>query len=99
MIMTTNERKAYEDQCEADLAGWNERLARMKTKADAADAGVRIELDRTIDALTCRRAEATARLGRLKAASDEDFAGMQPRTSRAWTEIGTAFSEAEARNR
>ncbi len=97
MIMTTNERNAYQEQCEAQLAAWNDRLARMKTKADRADAGARIELDRTIDALTCRRAEATARLGRLKGASDEDFDGLQPRTSRAWTEIGTAFAEAEAR--
>lgn len=90
----TNERRSYQEKCEAELAEWNALLARMQTKADGADAGIRIEYDRTIDAMSCRRAEATARLGKLKDASDEDFAGMKPRAERTWDDIGTAFTNA-----
>jgi hypothetical protein len=92
--MTTNERQTYQDRCEADLAEWNAQLARMRATADKADAGVQIEYGRTIDALTCRRAEAMSRLGKLKEASDDAFAEMKPRTEKAWVEIGSAFSNA-----
>jgi len=75
----TRERKAYEEECAAELSQWDLELVMLKNKTAAAGNEVRIACQKAIQTLEKKQEVAKARLLEMKAAGQE--AWEDPKTA------------------
>jgi len=92
-----DKRKAYEEKLDAQLKEWNAQIALLKAKAANAEADVKIDYYKAIEALEHKQDEARTKLHELKTAGDEAWEDLKTGTEKAWAEVKTAFHEATSK--
>ncbi len=89
------QRKAYENKLQAQLALWKADIDVLQAKAGRAEVSAKIQYDKVIDSLQRTHAEADQRLRSLQDVGDEAWEGMKTGTEKAWTEFRTLFHKAK----
>ncbi len=90
-------RKAYEEKFDAQLNEWSAQIDLFKAKADKAQAEVKIEYYKAIDALQHKQKDAKGKLRELKIAGDEAWEDLKKGAEKAWDEVKAAYQDANAR--
>ena len=93
----SDQRKAYEDKCDAQMKVWSAEIGLLSAKADKAAAGAKVEYYQMIGTLQNKHKAAGVKLQELKAASDDAWADLKSGAENAWTELKTAFSSAASK--
>ena len=92
-----DKRKAYEEKLDSQLKEWKAQIALLKTKAENAKVGVKIDYYKTIDALEHKLDESKTKLQELKTAGDEAWEAVKTGAEKAWTEVKTAYHDAASK--
>ena len=66
-------REAYQDKLQAQLDEWSADTNKLKAEAHKAKADAQLEYYKEIEVLRARKVAASAKLGELKAASDDVY--------------------------
>ena len=93
----TEKRKAYEEKLDAQLKEWSAQIAQLKARAGKATSEVKIEYNKTIEALQFKQDEARKKLHELKNAGDEAWEDVKTGAEKAWAEVKTAFHSAASK--
>ncbi len=78
------DRKAYENKLDAQLAQWKADLDVLKAKAKLTGVDVMVNYDKTITALEEKHDEASKHLGNLKAATDDAWENVKVGMEKVW---------------
>ena len=89
-----DKRKAYEEKLDAQLKEWSAQIALLKARAAKATSEVKIEYNKTIEALQLKQDEVRAKLRELKSAGDDAWEDVKAGAEKAWAEVKTAFHSA-----
>jgi len=92
-----DKRKAYEEKLDAQLKEWNAQIALLKAKAANAEADVKIDYYKTIDAFEHKEKEAKTKLQELKTAGDEAWEAVKAGMEKTWAEVKTAYHDAASK--
>jgi hypothetical protein len=92
-----DKRKAYEEKFAAQLKEWNAEIALLNAKADKAEAEMKIEYYKTIEALQGKQDAAKTKLQELRAAGDDAWDDLKSGSENVWAEVKTAFQSATSR--
>ncbi len=84
-------RKAYENKLDAQLAQWRADLDVLKAKTKRTGVDVLVNYDKTIDALEEQHKEASKHLGNLKTATDDAWENVKVGMEKVWLEIKSQF--------
>jgi hypothetical protein len=79
------------------LEEWNAQISLLKARVDKVKAEVKIEYNKTIEALQHRQEEARTKLHELKIAGDEAWEDLKTVAEKAWDEVKTAFHDAASK--
>ena len=90
-------REIYMEKLKARLNLWNAELGRIDAKAHAAQADVRIELERIADELHRKRDEASRHVRKLERAREDAWDELKGGTESAFVALGKAFERARER--
>ena len=90
-------REVYIDKLKARLDLWNAELGRIESKAHAAQADVRIELERIADELHRKRDEAGKRMRKLERSREDAWEDLKGGAESAFVKLGEAFERARQR--
>ena len=92
-----DKRKAYEEKLDAQLKEWNAQIALLKAKAANAEADVKIDYYKAIEALERKQDKVRTKLQELKAASDEAWEAVKAGAEKAWAEVKIAYHDAASK--
>ena len=92
-VVMKDERKAYEEKLDAQLAEWNARIALLKAKDENAKADAKMDYYKIIEALEHKQGEAKAKLAELKTAGDEAWEAVKEGVEKSWAEVKTAYHD------
>lgn len=81
----------------AQLDEWKADLDKLKARAKGASADARIEMQKRIDALDARVAEAGTKLDELSAAGADAWDGLKKNVEHTWDGLKTSMHDAAAR--
>jgi len=90
-------RKAYEEKLDAQLNERNAEIALLKAKAESAEADVKIDYYKAIDALEHKQNKAKTKLQELKTSSDEAWEAVKAGAEKAWGEVKTVYHDATSK--
>ncbi|MDK2849329.1 MAG: hypothetical protein PWP34_2682 [Desulfuromonadales bacterium] len=90
-------KEAYEKKLQAQLDEWNAEIAKLKAKADKAEAEARIEYHQRIEELRAMQETARSKLDKLKAAGDNAWQDLKEGLDQAWEDLGKAVKAARSR--
>jgi hypothetical protein len=90
-------REVYVEKLKARLNLWDAELGRIDAKAHAAQADVRIELERIADELHRKRDEASRRMRKLEKAGEDSWDELKSGTESAFVALGKAFERTRER--
>jgi hypothetical protein len=82
---------------EAQLREWGAKIDELKAKADKAEASAKIEYLKQVEALKAKRDAAQAKLGEIKAASEEAWEILKTGVEHAWNDLKSALDAAVAK--
>lgn len=92
------DRKAYEDELDAQLARWEADIDVLKAKAKRATVDARIQYDKAIEGMEHQHQRAKVHLHDLRNATDDAWASVKEATEKVWTEVKALFGSAEGKN-
>ena len=92
-----DKRKAYEEKLDAQLKEWNAQIALLKAKAANAEADVKIDYYKAIEALARKQDKVRTKLQELKAASDEAWEAVKAGAEKVWVEVKAAYHDAASK--
>jgi len=93
-FLMKDKRKAYEEKLDAQLKEWKAQIALLKAKAANAEADVKIDYYKAIDALEHKQDKVRTKLQELKTASDGAWEAVKAGTEKAWDEVKNVFRDA-----
>jgi uncharacterized coiled-coil DUF342 family protein len=93
--MTTKE--AYQQKLEAQLDEWNAEIAKLKAKADKAEAEIRIAYNQQIEDLRTKEDAMRQKLNELKNSSESAWQDLKSGIDRAWSSLSDSIKSAQAR--
>lgn len=90
-------KEAYQKKLQAQLDEWDAEIAKLKAKADKAEAEARIEYYRKVEELRAMQKTASSKLAELKAAGDNAWQDLKKGLDKAWDDLGKAIKTARSR--
>jgi len=94
VIMT--KREEYVEKMKSQLDQWNAEATRWEEKMKHAEADMKAEYQRQLDAVRSRRDEAMYNMKQLQAASTEAWMDMMRGVEEAWKRMGEAVGQARS---
>ena len=89
-------REEYVDKMKSQLDQWNAEAARWEEKVKHAEADMKAEYERQLEAVRSRRDEAMVNMRQLQAASTEAWMDMIRGVDEAWKRMGEAVGQARS---
>jgi lipid II:glycine glycyltransferase (peptidoglycan interpeptide bridge formation enzyme) len=89
-------REEYVDKMKSQLDQWNAEAARWEEKVKHAEADMKAEYERQLEAVRSRRDEAMVNMRQLQAASTEAWMDMMRGVDEAWKRMGEAVGQARS---
>ncbi|WP_323035785.1 coiled coil domain-containing protein [Pararhodobacter sp.] len=87
-------KDAYQDKLQAQLDVWKAEIAKLRAKADLAQADARLKYMEEIDGLRAYQKKAEARLKELQDAQGEAWKDVKSGVEAAWDEMSDAMKSA-----
>lgn len=84
----------FKARIDAQLKEWSARIAELKFKADVAEASVKAEYQKQVEALSLKKEETQAKLEELKKTSDEAWETIKVGVEHAAQDLKTAINNA-----
>jgi len=89
-------REEYVDKMKSQLDQWNAEAARWEEKVKHAEADMKAEYERQLEAVRSRRDEAMYNLSQMQAASAEAWMDLTRGVEEAWKRVGEAMAQARS---
>ena len=89
-----DKKEAYQDKLQARLDEWKAEIAKLRAKADGAQANARLKYMEEVDELRAHQKKAEARMEELQRAQGEAWKDMKSGMEAAWDEMGDAMKRA-----
>ena len=89
-------RDEYIAKLKAQLDQWNAEIAKWEAKAKEAQADMRIEADKQLDAYKRQRDEAVEQMRKMQAASGDAWRELIHGAEDAWAKMREAFERASS---
>jgi lipid II:glycine glycyltransferase (peptidoglycan interpeptide bridge formation enzyme) len=89
-------REEYVEKMKSQLDQWNAEAARWEDKMKHAEADMKSEYQRQLEALHSRRDEAMYQLHQLQVASTDAWMDMMRGVEEAWKRMGEAVGQARS---
>lgn len=89
-------RDEYVAKLKSQLDQWNEETAKWEEKARTAQAGMKVEYEKQLAALSARREDAMYQMRLLQAASTDAWKEMMSGADTAWKQMQEAFGKAKS---
>ena len=89
-------REEYVEKLKAQLDQWNAESAKWEEKARTAQADMKVEYQKQLEALHARREEALYQMKLLQGASTEAWKDMMTGADAAWKQMQDAFGKARS---
>lgn len=90
-------KEAYQDKLKAQLDEWSAEIAKLRAKAEQAQADARLKYLKEVEDLRVHQAKAEAQLHELQRAQGEAWKDMKSGVESAWDEMGDAMKRAWSR--
>lgn len=90
-------KEAYQKKRQAQLDEWSAEIAKLKARADKAQAESQIQYYKQIEELRKRQQEAQAKLDELRQAGEDAWEDLQAGIESAWNSLGEAVKSATSR--
>ena len=87
----------YKARIDAQLKEWSARIAELKAKADAAEAGLKAEYLQQVETLRLKKEETQAKFEELKKTGDEAWETLKAGMEHAASDLKTAINNAAAK--
>ncbi len=91
-----NKREQYLAKLKAQLDEWNAELARWEAKARSAQADMRIEYEKQIDAFRRQRDQAMEQMHKVQSATGDAWNDLVRGADDAWAKMREAFEKANS---
>ena len=91
-----NKRDAYLEKLKKQLDHWNAEVTKWEGKAQQAQAGVRSEYDKQLQAYRNHRDQALEHMRRIQAASGDAWLDLIRGADDAWAKMREAFEKARS---
>jgi uncharacterized coiled-coil protein SlyX len=92
-----NDKNAYKQKIDAQLAEWKADIDKLKAKLRHADADAKIETEKEISTLEMRYEAAKMKLRELADASDEAWGSVKKGLESSMDTMKNAFKEAKGK--
>ena len=92
-----SKKEAYEKKLKSQLDEWNAEIAKLKAKADAAEADAQLEYHKQIEELRTLQNKAKGKLNELKEAGDSAWEDLTAGIDSAWDSLSNAVKSARSR--
>jgi lipid II:glycine glycyltransferase (peptidoglycan interpeptide bridge formation enzyme) len=89
-------RDEYIAKLKAQLDQWNAEIAKWEAKAKEAQADMRIEADKQLDAYKRQRDEAVEQMRKVQTASGDAWRELMHGAEDAWAKMREAFERASS---
>ena len=89
-------RDEYVAKLKAQLDQWNAEIAKWEAKARAAQAEMRLDAEKQLDAYRRQRDEAVEHMRKMQAASGEAWRDLMHGAEDAWAKVREAFERASS---
>jgi predicted nucleic acid-binding Zn-ribbon protein len=89
-------REEYVQKMKAQLDQWNAEVAKWEEKTKSAQADMKAEYEKQLEALRSRRDEAMYQMHQVSVASTEAWMDMVKGADAAWKAMGEAFIKARS---
>lgn len=90
-------KEAYEKKLEAKLHEWNADIAKLKARADSAEADIQLEYYKKIEELRSQQDAARKKLEELKESSDDAWQDLKVGIDSAWDSLSGSIKSAFSR--
>ena len=90
-------KEAYEQKLQAQLDEWSAEIAKLKAKADGAEADAQLEYYKKIEELRSMQETSANKLTELKDAGDDAWEDLKAGIDSAWDSLGNALKSAASR--
>ena len=91
-----NTREQYVAKLKAQLDQWNAEVAKWEVKSRSAQADMRIEYERQLDAFRHRRDQALEQMHKVQAATGDAWTDLTRGADDAWAQLRAAFEKAHS---
>lgn len=91
-----NKRDEYVEKLKKQLDQWNAEVSKWEAKAAQAQAGVRAEYDKQLQAFRHQRGQALEHMRRVQAASGDAWVDLMRGADDAWAKMREAFDKARS---
>jgi uncharacterized coiled-coil DUF342 family protein len=91
-----SKRDAYVAKLKAQLDEWNAEVKKWEAKAKGAQADVRIEYEKQLDAFRRQRDQALEQMRQVQAAAGDAWLDLVHGADEAWTKAREAFAKASS---
>ncbi len=92
-----DKREEYEKRLEAELNEWSAKIDVLKAKAAKTKSDVEINFSEEIAILEAKKKSAGKKLRELQEAGDGAWDDMKTGIEKAWSDLGSAISQAASR--
>lgn len=92
-----SEKQAYEKKLQAHIDEWNAEIAKLKARADRADAEARIEYQRRAADLKARQEAIGAKLDELRKRGEDAWGDIRSGIDSAAKELQEALNSASSK--
>ncbi|MCK8465533.1 coiled coil domain-containing protein [Aliiroseovarius sp. S1339] len=89
-----DKKEDYQDKLQAQLDEWNAEIAKLRAKAEEAQAAARVKYLEEVEELRGHQKKAEERLKELAHAQGEAWKDMKTGVEAAWDEMGDAMKRA-----
>ena len=91
-----NKREQYIDKLKAQLDEWNAEVAKWEAKSRSAQADMRIEYEKQLDAFRHQRDQALEQMRKVQAATGDAWTDLVRGADDAWAKMREAFERASS---
>ena len=91
-----NKREQYIEKLKAQLDEWNAEVAKWEAKSRRAQADMRLEYEKQLDAFRRQRDHALEQMHKVQAATGDAWTDLVRGADDAWTKMREAFERASS---
>jgi hypothetical protein len=89
-------RDEYVEKLKVQLDEWNAELAKWETKTKSAQADMRIEYEKRLDAFRLQRDHAIEQLRKVQSSTGDAWVDLARGADEAWVKMREAFEKAHS---
>ena len=91
-----SKRDQYVEKLKAQLDGWNAEVAKWEAKTRSAQADMRIEYEKQLEAFRRQRDQALEQMRKVQAATGDAWIDLVRGADDAWAKMREAFEKAQS---